>query len=241
MITMRQFRFFIIAAAALCLACSSNAAGKWTAPRTVYYLTEQQQQFPGFKAPPAMNSKEELADLAVVRDWNRKRTEGQCAEARAQAQAEYEEFFGDLSPFPSPLPAGAAVVFRRVKAESDWIDLKLKDRFNRPRPFLREPGLKHCLESIDGPSYPSGHAVISRVYALILSDLVPQRRAEFLARADEAALYRVISGVHYPSDIEAGKKLADAIYAKLLKSRVFGADMSALKGYLSGSPALAAK
>jgi len=232
--SMRKLRFFfLLAAISVFRAPVSYAADTWVAPRTVYYLTQQQQQFPEFKAPPADGSMEALADLEAVRDWNQKRTEEQCAKARSEAHAEYDEFFGDISPFPRPLPDGAAAIFKRLKAETDWINVKLKDRFKRPRPFESVPDLKHCLDKIGGPSYPSGHATVARIYALVLSDLVPGRRSEFIAGADEAALYRVISGVHYPSDIEGGKRLADAVYTKFLKSRTFQADMKSLKGYLS--------
>ncbi|OGR40969.1 MAG: hypothetical protein A2X28_06485 [Elusimicrobia bacterium GWA2_56_46] len=240
--SMRKLRLlFLLAAIAVFRAPVAYAADTWVAPRTVYYLTRQQQQFPELKVPPAVGSKEALADLAAVRDWQQKRTEEQCAKARSEAHAEYDEFFGDISPFPRPLPDGAAAIFKRLKAETDWINVKVKDRFKRPRPFESAPDLKHCLDRIGGPSYPSGHATVARIYALVLSHLVPVRRSEFLARADEAALNRVISGVHYPSDIEGGKKLADAVYARFLKRRTFQADMKSLKGYLSVTALPAAK
>ena len=98
--------------------------------------------------------------------------------------------------------------------------------------LCRDAGLEPCLRRIGGLSYPSGHSTIAHVFALILADLVPERRAEFLARADAAALNRVIGGVHHPSDIEAGKRLADLLYAEFLKSPAFRADQEALQQYL---------
>ena len=52
------------------------------------------------------------------------------------------------------------------------------------------------------------------------------------ARADEAALDRVIGGVHYPTDIEAGKRLGEAIYAELRKNPAFQRDEKALEKYI---------
>jgi len=66
----------------------------------------------------------------------------------------------------------------------------------------------------------------------MLAELVPSMRKVCLARADEAALDRVIGGVHHPADIEAGKKLADKLYRKYKKSPVFRGDMETLRGLL---------
>lgn len=55
-----------------------------------------------------------------------------------------------------------------------------------------------CVKKSWGYSYPSGHSSFSRVFANVLSDIVPERRAEFFARADEVAQDRVIGGVHFP-------------------------------------------
>ena len=41
--------------------------------------------------------------------------------------------------------------------------------------------------------------------------MFPERAALLLKLGDQAALNRVIGGVHHPSDIAAGKKLGDAI------------------------------
>ena len=205
---------------------------EWVIPRTTYYITADQQKFPDFPAPPAAGSKADLKDLAAVKAWQLKRTPAQCAKAAAGAHAAYEEFFGDISPFPAPLPEAAAVIFKRVKSESDGSAADVKDLFKRPRPFLRDASLEPCLGRIGGLSYPSGHATISRLFALMLADLVPSRKKEFFARADEAALDRVIGGVHHPSDIEAGKKLADKLYKLYRRSPAFKADMAALRALL---------
>ena len=65
-----------------------------------------------------------------------------------------------------------------------------------------------------------------------LSDFVPVRRAAFLARADEIAQDRVIGGVHHPTDVAAGKVLADEIHGELLKSPAFRADLDKVRGIL---------
>lgn len=206
---------------------------EWVIPRTTYYISADQQKFPDFPAPPEAGSKKDKADLAAVLGWQEKRAPRDCDRAKAGAHAGYAEFFGDLSPFPEPLPKEAEVIFNRVRTETDGAAADIKDIFKRPRPFLRDPALRPCLGRIGGLAYPSGHATISRLFALMLADLVPKMKKVYLARADEAALDRVIGGVHHPADIEAGKRLADKLYRRYRKSPVFRADMETLRSLLA--------
>ncbi len=104
--------------------------------------------------------------------------------------------------------------------------------FKRPRPFLRDKAIEPCLGRIGGLAYPSGHAAISRLFALMLADLVPADKKIFFARADAVALDRVIGGVHHPADIKAGKKLAEKLYRAYKKSPVFRSDIETLRGLL---------
>jgi len=221
----------LLAAAAL-LAPVFVSAEEWIIPRTTYYLTAEQQKLPDFPAPPQAGSPEDRRDLAAVFDWQQKRTPEQCAKAQAAAHADFENFFGDLSPFASPLPEEAAVIFKRVKTETDGIAADIKDKYKRSRPFMRDPVLNPCLGRVGGLAYPSRHATISRLLALLLPGLVPTRGNLFLERADEAALDRVIGGVHHPADTEAGKKLADRLYPLYKKSPAFAADLKTLRGLL---------
>jgi hypothetical protein len=73
---------------------------------------------------------------------------------------------------------------------------------------------------------------MARLFALILSDLDPARRAEYMAKADESALFRVIGGVHHPTDTAAGKALADALYNELKREPALASDLRALKPLL---------
>lgn len=237
---LKRKHFYALALAAFLCVPASYAAKQWAIPQTNYYLTAEQQQFADFKAPPAPGSEEDLTDLAVLRDWQIKRTEAQCAAANAESKAKFEEFFGDISPFQKPLPKAVKHIMKRVGKDTDSVVSTIKERYKRPRPFRRVPDLEPCLGRIGGLAYPSGHATISRVYALILSDLAPEHRAEFLARADEGALYRVIGGVHHPSDIEAGKRLAEALYQMYLKSPEFQKDMQTMREHTLKVPAASA-
>ncbi len=45
-----------------------------------------------------------------------------------------------------------------------------------------------------------------------------------MARADDFAFHRVVAGVHYPSDVEAGEHAGTALAAFLLASPTFQPD-----------------
>lgn len=198
----------------------------------VYYLDPLQGRFSWFPPPPRAGSATDQADLEVLRTWQAKRTAAECARARAEARGDFEALYGNVSPFDKPIPPEVATFFKRVHADLDYAVEAVKKQYQRPRPIYRNRGLEPCVDIIGGYAYPSGHATNARLFALILSDLVPERRAEFMTRADEASLNRVIGGVHYPSDIEAGKRLGEAIYAELRKNRIFLRDEEDIVKYV---------
>jgi acid phosphatase (class A) len=76
-------------------------------------------------------------------------------------------------------------------------------------------------------TYPSGHSSGSEVQALILGVLFPDRAEELLKRARQVADGRVIAGVHYASDTEAGENLGDLIFDQLEASAQFKQDLAA--------------
>jgi hypothetical protein len=54
------------------------------------------------------------------------------------------------------------------------------------------------------PSYPSGHASFSAAASVFLAHRFPGEKEELYRLADEAARSRVVSGLHYPFDCDAG-------------------------------------
>ncbi len=196
------------------------------------YLTTAQEAITDFPPPPAVGSAEDKADLAAVLQWQKDRTPGQCAAAKAQSDQSFVSFFGDVSPFAKPLPAAVGAFFKRVSDDSGNTNRYIKKIYQRERPFLRSSELNPCLGRAQGFSYPSGHATDSHLFGLILSDLLPRQGAIFMRNADQAALNRVIGGVHHPLDVEAGKRLGDRLYKEMLKNPAFVADMQALRQYL---------
>ena len=127
------------------------------------YLSQAELQFPGFPAAPAAGSAADSADMAAVLQWQKDRTDAQCAAAKAQSDESFTAFFGNVSPFPSPLPAAAAAFFRKVADDAGSASRGIKNIYKRPRPFQAAAAVNPCLGRISGFSYPSGHALVANL------------------------------------------------------------------------------
>ena len=82
-----------------------------------------------------------------------------------------------------------------------------KAAYDRPRPSAVHARLSTAIRNPPTPSYPSAHAVAAGAASEVLAYIYPGRAAHFRAKAEEAARSRVLAGVSYPSDVEAGLAL----------------------------------
>jgi membrane-associated phospholipid phosphatase len=80
-----------------------------------------------------------------------------------------------------------------------------KFAYFNPRPSQLDPSLKAAIGLPNFPSYTSGHSTFSAAAAAVLSHLFPAGAERFEQMRDEAAISRLYGGIHYRSDIEAGK------------------------------------
>ncbi|KAF0124420.1 MAG: acid phosphatase (class A) [Elusimicrobia bacterium] len=209
-----------------------SAAEEKSSSSSGYYLTPSSLDLSAVPAAPAPGSRADLEDFETIFAWQQYRTAAQCAAAREEMSHNFQVFFGAIDPFYDDQAPEVKSFFKNVEKDSTAAHRYLKDVYRRDRPFLRDARVKPCLPRVKGYAYPSGHTTMARLFARILSDLVPSRAAEFMARADEAALNRLIGGVHHPTDLQAGKALADALYAELRALPSFNSDMDALRAHL---------
>jgi acid phosphatase (class A) len=109
-------------------------------------------------------------------------------------------------------------VIDEVLRESSPLVMALKYRYMRPRPMqlaymygmkLR-PKAKSVVQA--SPSYPSGHAMQSYLIAHRLADLYPSHKRALLDIARRIALSRITLGVHFLSDVEYGKRIAELVH-----------------------------
>ena len=68
--------------------------------------------------------------------------------------------------------------------------------------------------------------------AILLAQMVPERSEALFARGWAYGDARVISGVHFPSDIEAGRILGTLLLALLEQDSRFRADLASSRSEL---------
>ena len=81
-------------------------------------------------------------------------------------------------------------------------------------------------------SYPSEHAAFGAIAAILLADIVPERRTALFSRGWEYGESGVIAGMHYPSDVETGRYSAMALVAVMTRNRQFREDFTAARSEL---------
>ena len=91
-----------------------------------------------------------------------------------------------------------------------------KNFYNRPRPYQVAEALgmelnKFKTGTSNTPAYPSGHTVQPLVVAEYYAQMYPQHRAGIIKGAKICGYGRVLAGLHYPSDYDAGVKLGEEL------------------------------
>ncbi len=164
-----------------------------------------------FAAPPARDSAVTRRELDELLAMQATRTAEQIAAARADRKTDIERLYPALgfnAKTAPPLPALHRLA-QHVETDVRIYVRAAKDRFRRLRPYEIEPRLQPCIENVKGDlSYPSGHAAYGYAMAYLLAGLVPERRRELVSRGEEFARQRLVCGVHFPSDLQAGDRAA---------------------------------
>jgi acid phosphatase (class A) len=116
----------------------------------------------------------------------------------------------------------------RVLHDANEAAEQAKARAHRPRPVGDNPERRSCQVLTPAqratPSYPSGSASVGAAYGTVLAALVPDRAAEVAGIGRQIAISRMICGMHYPSDVEAGAALGERVAQAILASPTFPAD-----------------
>jgi membrane-associated phospholipid phosphatase len=100
-----------------------------------------------------------------------------------------------------------------------------KYTYHRPRPSAVSPVLTTALPTPPSPSYPSEHAVAAGAASAVLAYLFPKAAQFFAAKAHEAGRSRLLAGVQYPSDVQAGLELGRRVAQMVIqRARTDGSD-----------------
>lgn len=124
-------------------------------------------------------------------------------------------------------------LMQRVLTDAGLSTYGVKNKYHRVRPFVVHnegtcwPDQEALLRS-DG-SYPSGHTAAGWAWALVLTEVNPERSNELLSRGIAFGQSRVICNAHWQSDVDAGRIMGAATVARLNADPVFLADVEAAR------------
>ncbi|MCR4766173.1 MAG: phosphatase PAP2 family protein [Bacteroidaceae bacterium] len=144
---------------------------------------------------------------------------------------EYSDAFG-ITISAEGTPAIYHVLDKGCKT-IDLICQEIKKFYMRRRPFMvfKEhtlvPGDEEHLSK--NGSYPSGHTILGWSGTLILTEINPDAADELSDRGYEYGQSRVIAGYHWQSDVNAGRVLTSAAFARLHTNKEYLDDMAAAR------------
>ena len=105
----------------------------------------------------------------------------------------------------------------------------VKAYYHRIRPFAYFHE-KPCQQSKHfNTSYPSGHTTLGWAIALTLSQINPARATEIMRRGYEFGQSRIICGVHWTSDVNAGYLVGATMFSQLQNSPKFQQEVQEAK------------
>ena len=185
--------------------------------------------------PPLVDSPWDRADQGLVEAFQAvDDARWQMADLDANAlYPRFAEAFG--SPIDKKTSPALVELLDRAIDDVDATASAAKDHFHRPRPFQRLQLQRVCDKSAPpkpeahpthGTSYPSGHSTHGWTVAMILARVAPDRTDALMARAQEYEESRLVCGMHFPSDVEAGHEVAVAVVSRLDGSSEFQADLN---------------
>lgn len=172
--------------------------------------------------PPANDSIQTRAELEELVQIQHKSTPQALAAAEADAVASIFRLADMLGPkFTAENLPVTTRFFDRLTEDEGYIVSPAKETWKRPRPFQLNTEIKPCVSTPGGAAYPSGHATFGYLNAIVLANMLPEKKGEIFDRAMQYAHNRAVCGVHFLSDIEAGKIAGTVIAAFMLQNPAF--------------------
>lgn len=240
--------FALLAVPALALAACSSAPVPPTSAKDVPELRKGSGYLIGYlprkelpdslkllPAPPAAGSAGLAADQAAFTATQAMRGSPRWQLAASDANLRFPKAAGTFAcaldlPISESETPHVNMLLRRTLIDAGLATYAAKDHYKRKRPFVENkvstcaPGEEKRL--INDGSYPSGHSALGWAWALVLAELAPERADALFARGHAFGQSRVVCGVHWQSDVDAGRVVGAAAVARLHSDPVFLAQMA---------------
>ncbi len=172
--------------------------------------------------PPPNDSLQTQSELVHLLELQNSRDPAEVRQAASEAFLTGFEFSSILGPWftAKNLPKTAALMRELILADTAIVE-PIKAHFSRQRPYQIDPRIKPCIPLDPTAGYPSGHAARTRILALTLAEIFPDQKSQLLSLADRIPQLRIMAGLHFPSDIAAGKLIGEKIFEAMTQSPAY--------------------
>ena len=218
---------------------TSRAASEMSAPGPRYLKPDSINVSQLLPNPPADGSAENLLEYETLK--RAVATASPADKARTRREIDMNVFVFDdvMGPwFNAQNCPHAAALFKQAATDARYFSAQGKNFWDRRRPSPRD-GFTPLYPDPDPKvrSYPSGHSTRGTVWAELLAEMYPSQREALLARGRQIGYDRMIAGVHYPTDIYAGRTVGHAAARLLLHNVAFRAQLDQVKAEMDEAKA----
>lgn len=241
-----MIRPLLIACAVAALSACASASGPAQAPAVAapvptklagYFASNPLDGKTILGPPPAIDSAHGKADRALFEETRKLEGSARWKTAiqdndlwRGGALKRFSCTLGvDLSEQQTPT---AWKILHKIELDVRTVGTPAKDFYDRKRPMIGNDA-PICVPREDwmktNASYPSGHAMVAWTWGLLLTELAPAKADALLTLGRDSGESRMVCGVHFISDVEAGRTLAAGMVARLHAEPAFLTDMAAAK------------
>lgn len=187
-------------------------------------------------APAAPGSSEQAQDAALserlrtLEDTDRWWMATAHAEVRPPEAAQHFDCLLGTRLAAKPRPALNRIM-GRLLADSERLTIDLVARHPRLRPVAVDPARRPCQRlneatQASATSFPAAGAVAGAAYGALFADLAPDRAEAARQMGREIGLSRAICATNWPSDVQAGAELGEALYDAAASQPEFAVDLT---------------
>ena len=125
----------------------------------------------------------------------------------------FESRQADNTPLVAKIYAGIAV----ARSDSEIACFDSKYTYWLARPVHLDPSIQTIVPTPPHPSYPSAHSCVTSAAAHTFAHFFPSATDEALDLAQQAGQSRILGGIHYQADNQAGLTLGESVSEVVVK------------------------